>query len=369
MARLKDNFKESVKSGEQKVVVKPELTIKWLADRLIKIEDESGYETALQGVRNLNYPALCELVDLESTVNNPNLMPSRFMILPEASDTELESNNNLDSFPYPLHDNHPHIISVQKLGELLTFAGYLNGDMPIWHEITGVNENNQPLTFESFDETMLKAFYHFLEKNKSAGNGPEIETTYTSLKGDSLKGIAQEYSLPSWEIILEANEGVFDNSDVIPENTTLTIPSISENPLVATFILYQWDKQYLNGKSWKYPGGYLSVSLLNPAGEPIEFSDEKFFDVYIVDTKATPLYSFSIDDYSQVLLVAPEGIPVSYGIQGFTFNRTDGTAYSREAYLKNLQQEGPSGSDLDSSDLASLSGPRVPPYRTDLNEE
>jgi hypothetical protein len=114
--------------------VKP-LTVKDFAEILEKIESEREYEAARHYASNhINYWIINKLarkyVDEtdeekkeEEKDNDPNLMPSRFMILYGADDEKLEANGNKNDYPDGFDGEPEHKMSVAKLREALIYFG------------------------------------------------------------------------------------------------------------------------------------------------------------------------------------------------------------------------------------------------------
>lgn len=105
----------------------PRLTIKKLADQLIKIEKDFGYETALLGVERLDYVEICQLTQEKGKDNDPHLMPSRFMLLYGATDKGLKDKGHLDKFPHELNKGAKEILSIERLAWYLGVLGFYDG--------------------------------------------------------------------------------------------------------------------------------------------------------------------------------------------------------------------------------------------------
>jgi hypothetical protein len=111
------------------------LTVKDLAEILKKIENKQGYEAArYYASNNIDYWNVNLLAKKyvneadeekkgKEKDNDPNLMPSRFMLLYGADDDELRSRRNMDDYPDNFDDGPEHKASVEKLREALILMG------------------------------------------------------------------------------------------------------------------------------------------------------------------------------------------------------------------------------------------------------
>jgi len=112
--------------GGQKEDDKKPLTIKDLADILEAIESEEGYEAARFFASHLDfikltYMAMGFISGRDTDANNdPNVMPTRFMILYGADDSKLQQ---IDDHPDKF-ENEEHKINVANLRKGLKLLGY-----------------------------------------------------------------------------------------------------------------------------------------------------------------------------------------------------------------------------------------------------
>ncbi len=212
-------------AGECTVVVRPRLTVRKLAEKLKSLESSSshGYALALCCVDLLDYDSLCALAELDDPENDPNLMPSRFLILPGATDEGLRAKGNLDDYPYPLGEGMPKLMSCQALGDFLAVAGTLNVSAPKWL----VKESREPPQCSECDEELMDAFRAFAE-----GIGPlrsldkEVPRSHEVEKGETLGAVAEFYGIRSWTLLWELNkDSLASPSAPLPMGMMLVLPA------------------------------------------------------------------------------------------------------------------------------------------------
>ena len=195
--------KFSLLSGDtSKCILYPDFSIKWLAEQLTKIEEEESEAIAQACVNGLNYLALCELADVSDPVNNPNLMPTKYMILKGASDSALDGEGNLSDVSFTLHTDLPHTYSVASIGRALKLLGC-------------IEEVEDGALFEGalFDAYCAYRATLATKPEKSAFSDTEI--THATRDGDSCRSIAEYYNLYSWELLYSINEeAIGENPDV-----------------------------------------------------------------------------------------------------------------------------------------------------------
>ncbi|MCL2183238.1 MAG: PAAR domain-containing protein [Chitinispirillia bacterium] len=127
--------------GEEGGADNPEsdlLTVRDFAEILVELEDKYGYEAARRyAANNIDYLKICGLAkgfvaagdggaDPQNPDNDPNLMPSRFMLLYGADDFELRRRKNMDIHPDGFDGQPEHEVSVASLREALWILGYAN---------------------------------------------------------------------------------------------------------------------------------------------------------------------------------------------------------------------------------------------------
>jgi hypothetical protein len=239
---------------ENPCIIRPRLTVKKLAEKLQAIEAEKGYEEALRCVWGLNYLDVSELAwkwGAEPQLfpdNDPHAMPSRFMILPGATDEGLKAKGNLDEYPYaiPKDDSQEeirHDMSVANLGILLHGLGFRGMDgEPMW----------EGDLFESL-VSFLKAKQAALQ-SRGKKHSTTDSATHTVKKGESLSLIAKKCGIPKWEWIYELNRGLIgDNPNLIQPDMELKLPSQEPTPMQKWILEEGYDSHYLDSTGYCYP--------------------------------------------------------------------------------------------------------------------
>jgi len=206
------NYYESLIQSEEKAkdvkamvgnAIKPSekikmLTVKDFAEILKKIEDKQGYEAARYYASNrIDYWKINKLarryVDEtdeekkeEEKDNDPNLMPTRFMILYGANDEELRGQGNINKHPDNFEGRPDHEMCVEKLQEALIFFG-----------------NNIEKT-GLFDDRVYFAFLKYLGQF----NRVDLDRYYADdeIENDRLDRFADGHGLFSWKYFGNENE-------------------------------------------------------------------------------------------------------------------------------------------------------------------
>jgi hypothetical protein len=268
-----DSSKQVPAIGETHVTHIPRLTVKKLAKKLKEIEAEKkwGYEIALLGVESIDFTKICHLHPVGHADNDPHLMPSRFMILKDASDKKLKAAGNLDKFPYELHKDAPETMSVRALRRHLILAGFLNEEL---------DDPKDTATDYELDDSLYDAVCGHLDSAAVAVDGELEGGTHTVEEGECLSDIAGAYGLREWRLLYALNQDVLGEEvcDIVPLGTILKLPSATDNPLVDWFNEMGWS-DYLNPDlGYEYPGKYLSLTFTQTTDgkeEPLVFKDEK----------------------------------------------------------------------------------------------
>lgn len=258
----------------------PRLTIKKLADQLIKIEKDFGYETALLGVERLDYVEICQLTQEKGKDNDPHLMPSRFMLLYGATDKGLKDKGHLDKFPHELNKGAKEILSIERLAWYLGVLGFYDG--PWRYTEDQENEDGEEIEIVSpaLEGDLFGALCAYINQ-ASEPIANEIEGgAHTVTKGQSLSDIAAIHGIRDWRLLWELNKGTLgDNWDVIKEGASLKLPDTTKDPMVEWIKEHQWD-EYLADKGYQYPGKYLSLTILDAKGEVRKFPEPARCQVY-----------------------------------------------------------------------------------------
>lgn len=297
------------------ITVVPRLTIQKLAQKLLEIESDKslGHEIALLGVESIDYLMLCALCKVGDPVNDPNLMPSRFLLLQGATDKTLEAKKNLNPFPYALHDQAPETISVHSLRRHLVLMGYLDSVLA---------DKDKDVDFE-LDVEFRDAMGAYLNDSALAVDGALDGGTYTTKPGDNLSDIADAHGIREWRVLWQLNKDKLgEDWDVIPEKTGLRLPDTSKNPLVDWFRENGWD-DYLNPDlGYEYPGKYLSLTFTDEQDKPLEFKDEKGnavqprCEIYVTDPVPHLLHTITLKAGDDLDVVVPDTEQLGLWVDG-----------------------------------------------------
>ena len=130
---------------------------------------------------SLDYDRLCSLTEQGGEDNDPNQMPTRFLLLPGMDDEKLKK---ADTHP-DAKAGEAHTINIANLRKVLNAFGHACAP-------TG-----------PFDGELLTAMKKYLSGRMAAPRAPK---TYMVKKGDTLGKIAKEQGLPDWGILYEANK-------------------------------------------------------------------------------------------------------------------------------------------------------------------
>jgi hypothetical protein len=268
-----DSSKQVPAIGETHVTYIPRLTVKKLVKKLKEIEADKkwGYEIALLGVESIDYTKICHLHPIGHADNDPNLMPSRFMILKDASDKMLKAAGSLDKFPYDLHKDASETMSVRSLRRHLILAGFLNEEL---------DDPKDTATEYELDDSLYDAACSHLDWAAVAVEGELEGGTHTVEEGEGLSDIAGAYGLREWRLLYALNKDVLGDEvcDIVYPGTVLKLPDATDNPLVDWFNEMGWSDYLDPDLGYEYPGKYLSLTFTQVTkgkGEPLVFKDEK----------------------------------------------------------------------------------------------
>lgn len=320
MGILRDEPKAAQEeSKEQKPVKKKLLTIAKIARKLRLMEGSARYEDACFYASKIGWEGICNLVEVGHPENDPNLMPSRFMILPGASDEGLRKRGNLNNYPYPVHTDTPKQMSVYNLKQFLILGGYLAGEKPFWQskdqlskealqklKKDGGLENDivAPLTgFAEMDsnvETALNAYLDGQSLDEPKGGG-----SYTVKEGDTLSAIAQEHKLPNWQALWNFNRHAIKNPDLIIPGDAVDIPDFKNDEFEPWF--YEFDNGedvWRGNKHYRFPANYFSLSFVTQDINPIKSIKDGVFEAYVKDPNQL-FYSLSVNAHNEVSMLLP----------------------------------------------------------------
>ena len=320
MGVLRDEPKPA--QAKQKEKEKPKkkklLTISKIARKLRMMEGSSRYEEARFHASKIGWEGICSLVEVGHPENDPNLMPSRFMILPGASDEGLRKRGNLNNYPYSVHPDTPKQMSVYNLRQFLILGGYLAGEKPFWQskdqlskeqlqqlKQDGGLENDviAPLTgVAEMDDKVEAALNSFL--GKQSLDEPKGGGSYTVKEGDTLSAISQQHKLPNWQALWNFNKHTIKNPDLIYPGSELDIPDLADNEFEPWF--YEFDNGedvWRGSKHYQFPAKYFSLTLLDRSGHEIENKLNSQFEGYLKNP--TLFYCLNVKKSDDISVLMP----------------------------------------------------------------
>lgn len=281
----------SVVTSDRLHVSEKEFSLEDLRTVLETLEKEKGIDAARIFVGELNYNSICDLAKKVEHGNNPNKMPTRFLLLPGADDTKLEST---DAQP----DEKSHKISVANLRKGLIALGY---DCAV----EGL-----------FDQTLQEAFDKYLQ---SLTFPKKYDTSIHKVqKGETLGGIALKYGLHSWKQIYNLNkDAIGSNPDLIKIGKDLKIPDRSSSRGEHLIRNGGGDpKKLMGGTRYVYPWVHFSLTLTDDDGGLINLEKEQEFTLALPD-KGTVVHSGKISGKGPFSIFIPHGQNVDLKIDGF----------------------------------------------------
>jgi len=201
---LAKDYERKKREASQKAA----LTIADFVEIFESVELEEGYEAARHFASVCNFDLLCELarkfIEGKDTdpKNDPNLMPTRFLILYGADDLKLKTiDNHPDSF-----DGKPeHKLNVVNLKKALRLMG------------GKVSESTL------YDEETLIAHRDYIHRVTS--HNIQYEETYCVKEMETLGSIALKFNLCTWKYLYQINrDAIGENPDLLKPGTELKIP-------------------------------------------------------------------------------------------------------------------------------------------------
>jgi hypothetical protein len=236
------------------------LTIRDFIEIFQAVEREEGFEAARHYASvGINYERLTDLARAfvqgrdTNPDNDPNAMPTRFMLLYGAQDALLRCvDPHPDNFPH----GPQHTVSIANLRKGLRLLG-----APIAQS-------------GGYDDQLLQAHRQYLSRFVMCQSSrPQAHTVEA---GESLGAIAALYGLPGWKYLYQINADIIgDNPDLLVRGTQLELP--------------QWDttrgdemitqkgadpSYYAQGSSYRYPWVPFSATFVNDDGEAIGSQEE-----------------------------------------------------------------------------------------------
>ncbi|MEH6450896.1 MAG: LysM peptidoglycan-binding domain-containing protein [Oleispira sp.] len=323
------NAPTPVKEEKKEAVIEKLITIRKIAAKLEDIEMEFGYEKARHLASLIGYEGISELSEVGHIQNDPNLMATRFMLLPGASDKILKSKNNLNHYPNPLHPDSPQQLSIFNMKKFLTLSSHLSDDKPYWqshdllsqielddlYELGGLdtNEVSERDQLSEFDASLEGAFNSYLGQLSSSA--PKNASTHTVVEGDTLSSIAIKYEFDSWGPIWDANKDQLENPNLIYPGQVLEIPDMTDTELEAWFNTFDNGANAWSGSShYRYPANYFSLTITNRKNEAVNAKMDEMFQAYLNDSKHR-FYSLKVKKSDQVGVLLPDTNQVAVGFR------------------------------------------------------
>ncbi len=191
---------------EAKNEEKGKLTVQDFVDILKEIEKEKGYQEARFFAGVLDYCKLCDLTKAyveginSDFKNDPDIMPTRFMILYGADDSKLRE---IDNHPDNFGGKKEHPINVANMRKAL---------------LSEVSQENRGV----FDMELYTAILNYLgnQEQKRA-----VQKVHIVKKGETLGSISSSYGLVNWKYLYEINrEKIGPNPDILESTLEILIP-------------------------------------------------------------------------------------------------------------------------------------------------
>lgn len=219
-----------------------ELTIKDFKEILESIENEDGYEAAGSFCAYLDYSRLCMMAESGSEGNDPNQMPTRFMLLPGMDDRKLQK---IDEHPDNFPNSPEHKINIINLSKGLKLLGY------------ECKESGY------FDDAIKSVFIEYLSERLC--EEVKISDNHIVKDYEDLGGIAERHGLQCWKHIYQINkEKIGENPDLLKKETELIIPQWDTTKGDKMITKKGGDPHiYTEGMKYRYPWVPYSFTLVN----------------------------------------------------------------------------------------------------------
>jgi uncharacterized Zn-binding protein involved in type VI secretion len=310
LVKLIDDALEQGSGGDADESETAELTLADIVEILEQIESEESYEAARHFASYLDYSTLTAMAMSGTEGNDPNQMPTRFMLLWGADDSTLAS---IDDHPDNFEDAPEHKVTVANLRKALRLLG---------HDIAEEGP---------YDNEVLRAHSSYIATAWGQCDATS-EEGYVVEEGESMGEIAERFGLASWKYLYELNkDAIGDNPDLLRPGAQLTIPAWNHTSGEEK-IAEKGAKvfRYVGGVRYAYPWVPFSVTLVDRKGEVLrernaqgemseEFAVEKEFVIRDKDRDVELVRgSLSRSDALEVL------VPDSRSL----FLEVDGVAYA-----------------------------------------
>ncbi len=294
---------EEREQEEEKEATVP--TIADFVEILEKMEQNESYDAARAFAGHLNYEALCELAKAYVTgessdeKNNPDAMPTRYMLLYGADDDQLQEIDN----HHDVAEGEEHKISVSNLRKALILQGSNIEDCG------------------AYDDEVYGAYLDYYVRFMGGISSGE---SHFVRPREEFGGIARMYNLPSWKSLYKRNKDtVGDNPDFLNADCEVAIPQFD----LASGEQMITDKgvdagAYVGGVVWRYPWQSCSISFVDDIRKNRlpDFEDEREFRLAAVESGET-LASGTITRSDEVDVLVPDLVKTRTYVDGLIIKR------------------------------------------------
>lgn len=243
---VENALKEHSKSEDPK-----RLFISDFVEKFKDIEKKEGYEAVRFAAGEIDYSMLCGMARLfvegidTDPKNDPNQMPTRFMILFGADDSKLKE---IDKHPDSFDGQPENKLTVTNLRKGLKLLGY------------EVKETGP------FDDELYTALYHY-NATIYCDTDDSVDS-YAVQSKETLGKIAAKFYLPSWKYLYEINKAkIGDNPDMLKPGTELTIPKWESTSLAQMLKEKEQEPEdWFSGMHYRNPWVAFSASMVRRTG-------------------------------------------------------------------------------------------------------
>ncbi|MBD3393557.1 MAG: amidohydrolase family protein [Chitinivibrionales bacterium] len=228
------------------------VTIADIVEILKAVEREEGYEAARHFASYLDYGTITAMArgfargEDTNPKNDPNCMPTRFMLLYGMDDGKLAE---ADECPDSLRRDVEHKVTVANLRKGLRAVGFDLAEQG------------------PYDDKVHEAHVQYIAR----AYAPQrlFDSKHVVVRGDTLSGIARAYGLPSWKYLYELNrEVVGDNPDLIYPGMELAIPRWDTTRGDEKLAQLGADSfAYTGGMRYAYPWAPYSATMVTRRGD------------------------------------------------------------------------------------------------------
>jgi len=291
---------------EKKENERVKLTIKDFVEIFEAIEKEQGYEAARHYCSTgINYDRLTEVaksfIDGRDTNpdNDPNIMPTRFMLLYGADDSKLKI---IDKHPDAFDNTQEHNINISNLRKGLRLLG---ADI-----------------FETgpYDDKLWMAHAQYI--NRFTSYQTKTGSVHIVEEGESLGAIAKKYGLPTWKYLYQINkEKIGKNPDLLIKGTELQIPQCDSTSGDEKIVQKgAAPAYYAHGSRYRYPWVPFSITIVNEKGKVLKKEGrEKKLTCELRDSRSGNLLaSDTIENGGSLKLLIPDSRKLEITADGYT---------------------------------------------------